>query len=56
MAEQINVKIPGGSLEGYRVVADRAKRIYWEARSRDFSENWALKAVVDDMLRQQETE
>lgn len=53
MPSTINVDIPGGSLEVWRVAQDRAKDIYWEARRKDLSENWALKAVVDDLLRQQ---
>lgn len=53
MPNTINIDIPGGSLEAWRAAQERAKQVYWEARSKDLSENWALKAVVDDMLKQQ---
>lgn len=54
MANTITIDIPGGSIEVYRTTHDRAKQVYWAARSQDKSETWALKAVVDDLLRQQD--
>ncbi len=54
MPDTIDLKIPGGNIEGWRASLTKAQDAYWSARRAGKTENEAIAKVVDELLSERQ--